>query len=70
MAFSEILGRLADPPFTFQLNHEEQRRHWIGLAQSLPPTDSPASMQDARKGCEEALAACPEDACCSSKWRS
>ena len=62
LALSEILGRLNDPPFTFQLNHEEQRRHWIGLAHSLPPTDSPEALRDARKACEEALAASPDDA--------
>jgi tetratricopeptide (TPR) repeat protein len=62
LALSEILGRLRDPPFTFQINHEEQGRHWAELARSLPPTDSPQAQAQARKACEDALAAAPEDA--------
>ena len=62
LAFSEMLGRLSDPPFTFQLNHREQQLHWTGLARSLPPTDSPEALRDARRACENALLAWPDDA--------
>ena len=62
LAFSEILGRLTDPPFTFQLNHDEQRQHWVGLARSIPPTDSPEALREARTACEAAVTACPDDA--------
>jgi len=62
LGVSEILGRLTDPPFIFQANHEEQVRHWTSVARSLPPTDSAEALQGARKACEAALRVAPEDA--------
>ena len=62
LALSEILGRLTDPPFTLQSNHEEQTNRLAGLARSLAPADSPTSLRDAQIACETALSTCPDDA--------
>jgi tetratricopeptide (TPR) repeat protein len=62
LALSEILGRLTDPPFTLQINRDEQMRHWTGLARSLAPADSPAALRDAQRACDEALVSHPDDA--------
>ena len=62
LALSEILGRLTDAPFTLQGNHDEQMRHWTGLARSLAPADSPAALRDAQRACDDALVAHPDDA--------
>jgi tetratricopeptide (TPR) repeat protein len=61
VALSEILGRLADPPFTWQLNHAEQMRHLAGLSRHLAPPDSPGSLRQARAACESAITAFPDD---------
>jgi len=62
LALSEVLGRLTDPPFTFQMNHGEQRRRLTDLARRLAPADAPATLRAAQTNCEEAVAACPDDA--------
>jgi len=62
LAFSEILGRLADPPFTWQLNHAEQVLHLAQLSRSLAPPDSAGSLREARAACESAIARFPDDA--------
>jgi tetratricopeptide (TPR) repeat protein len=62
LAWSDILGRLADPPFSFQANHDEQRRHWVALARRVAPADSPEALREARRACEDALLAFPDDA--------
>ena len=61
LALSEILSRLTDPPFTWQLNHAEQVRRLAGLSRSLASPDSPASLRDAQASCESALAHFPDD---------
>ncbi|HWD94347.1 MAG TPA: tetratricopeptide repeat protein [Verrucomicrobiae bacterium] len=61
LAFSEILSRLADPPFTWQLNHPEQLRHLAELSRSLAPPDSAGSLQKAQAACESAIARFPDD---------
>lgn len=62
MALSEVLGRLTDPPFTFQLNHGEQQRRLTELARQIAPADSTAALHEARTACEEAVKASPDDA--------
>ena len=61
LSLSEILGRLTDAPFTWQLNHAEQIRHLAELSRSLGPPDSPNSLRDARAVCESAIARFPDD---------
>jgi tetratricopeptide (TPR) repeat protein len=61
LAFSEILGRLTDPPFTWQLNHAEQVHHLAELSRSLAPPDSAGALQNARVACESAIALFPDD---------
>jgi len=62
MALSMMLGRLADIPFTFQANHEEQVRHLTEIARSLPSANSGVSLQQAQSKLEAALAKWPDDA--------
>jgi tetratricopeptide (TPR) repeat protein len=61
-ALSEMLGRLAEAPFPFQANHNEQMRHWIEAARQLPAPDSAASLRGADSAAEAALARRPDDA--------
>jgi tetratricopeptide (TPR) repeat protein len=62
MAFSDILGRLLDPPFTLQSNHAAQQQRLAALAREIAPVDAPAAVREARSACEAALANWPEDA--------
>jgi len=62
LALSEILGRLTDPPYTWQINHVEQQQRLAGQSRRLAPADSPASLQAAHVVCESALVAFPDDA--------
>jgi len=56
-AVGEIMGRLTEPPFTTQINHDEQMGRVAALAQG--PMESAAQ---ALKVVESALAAAPDDA--------
>jgi tetratricopeptide (TPR) repeat protein len=60
-AVSEILGRLMDPPFTWQLNHAEQIRRLAELSRSLAPADPAGSLRKAQAACESAIALFPDD---------
>ena len=62
LAISDILGRIADVPFTFQSNHDEQTGRLIGAARTLPPPNSRPSLAEARSAVEAALARWPDDA--------
>jgi tetratricopeptide (TPR) repeat protein len=62
LAYSEVLGRLTDPPFTMQSNHAEQQRHLAALAAQLAPADAPVSLREAQVACETALTNWPGDA--------
>ena len=62
LALSDILGRLADVPFTFQANHDEQIRHLTEAARKLPPANSAATLREAQSAAEAALAPWPGDA--------
>lgn len=62
LALSGMLGRLADVPFTFQANHDEQMRRLTEAARKLPPPDSAASLRGAQSAAETVLARWPDDA--------
>ena len=62
MALSEILGRVSEPPFTFQSEHAVQIQRLSALANALGPADSPALLRRSQVACETALAHWPEDA--------
>jgi tetratricopeptide (TPR) repeat protein len=59
-AAADVLGRLHDPPFTLQLNHDEQTRRYRQLIAQLQP-GAQAAQQQAENLFREALAASPED---------
>jgi tetratricopeptide (TPR) repeat protein len=61
-ALSEMRGRLADPPFTWQLNHADQMRLLAEKSRRLEPENSPDSLRAAQSACEAAIAGHPEDA--------
>jgi tetratricopeptide (TPR) repeat protein len=61
-ALSEMRGRLADPPFTWQLNHAVQVRLLAEESRSLEPEDSPDSLRSAQSACAAAIAGHPKDA--------
>ncbi len=62
MAYSAMLGRLADIPFTLQANHAEQVSHLTAAARALPPPNSVASLREAQSTIEAALTRSPDDA--------
>ncbi len=62
LALSIVFGRLADVPFTYQANHDEQMRRLTEVARSLPPANSAASLREAQTAAETALARWPGDA--------
>ena len=62
LAWSEMLGRLADIPFTFQASHDEQMRRLTEAARQLPPANSATSLHEAQTAAETALARWPDDA--------
>ena len=60
-ALSDMLSRLIKPPFTSQLNHQEQIQNLkTSLNRLIPATQSQGIML-AQNSCENALAAAPED---------
>lgn len=62
VALSAIRARLADAPFTFQANHDEQMSRVTKTIGELPPPDSTSSLRAAESAAEAALARWPEDA--------
>ena len=58
-AVAEILSRLTDPPFTTQINHDEQVRY---LSQEARQAESGASVAGALQAAQAAVAMAPEDA--------
>ena len=62
LALSEMLGRLADVPFTFQANHDDQMRRLTKTMHGLPPASSAAALREAQSAAEAALARWPDDA--------
>ena len=65
LALSDIRGRLADVPFTFQANHDEQMRRLAEAARGLPLPTSTAALREAQSAAEAALARWPDD---STLW--
>lgn len=62
LALSVMHGRLADVPFTFQFNHDEQMQRLTEMARALPLPNSPVTLAKARAAAEAALARRPDDA--------
>jgi len=62
LILSEMHGRLADVPFTFQADHDEQMRRLTDTAGKLPPPDSAVLLRGAQSADEAALARWPGDA--------
>lgn len=62
LALSDMLGRLADVPFTFQANHDEQMRRLTETARGLPPANSVEALRGAQTAAEAALAQWSDDA--------
>jgi tetratricopeptide (TPR) repeat protein len=62
LALSDIRGRLADVPFTFQANHDEQMRRLTETARGLPLPNSATALRDAQSAAEAALSRWPNDA--------
>ena len=62
LALSDVLGRLSDVPFTFQVDHDEQVRRLTEAALALPQVNSAASLAEAQSAAEAALAQWPKDA--------
>lgn len=61
-ALVEVLGRLTDPPFTAQMNHDEQVQLLAMEARKLTPTNAAASLANAIRAAQDAEKADPEDA--------
>jgi len=62
LALSDMHGRLADIPFTFQSNHDEQVWRLTEMTRQLPLPNSPATVTEAKAAVEAALARWPDDA--------
>lgn len=60
-AYSEMFGRLQDPPFTAQLNHDSQMRALAEHLQQLASALQPAGLTQAQQACEQALKLAPDD---------
>jgi len=56
-----ILTRVSDPPFTSQINHEEQYRHLKTQIEQLLPATQPDAIEQAVAITREALAQSPDD---------
>src|ERR1017187_3899532 len=61
-ALSDILARLNDPPFTGQMNHDEQIPHLTQLAQQCSAANSQGAISNALALCASALEEMPDDA--------
>jgi tetratricopeptide (TPR) repeat protein len=60
-AYAEMFGRLQDPPFTAQLNHDAQMQRLAARLQQLAPALQPAGIAQAEQACAEALKLGPDD---------
>ena len=56
-----ILGRISNPPFTGQLNHDAQMLRLQASVERLAPATQPAGLSEAQKICEAAVASVPDD---------
>lgn len=69
-AYSEMLVRLADPPFTTQANHELQVAHLASRSQPPPAAQAATEQAQALKSCEEATSHYPDDPYLSAELAS
>jgi tetratricopeptide (TPR) repeat protein len=60
-AASSVLLRLNDPPFTTQLDHEEQCQRLRRRMESLLPATQPAGLRQALNACRQAVLRAPGD---------
>jgi len=60
-ALSQILGRLAQPPFTAQLGHEAQTQRLRANLETLAPAMEPNGLTQAVAVCQQALSEAPDD---------
>jgi tetratricopeptide (TPR) repeat protein len=60
-AYAEMYGRLQDPPFTAQLNHDAQMRALAERLQQLAPALQGPGLAQAQQACTEALKLEPDD---------
>jgi cytochrome c-type biogenesis protein CcmH/NrfG len=60
-AFTDVLARLSEPPFTGQLNHTARVRSVTAMLQELSEATQSGGLDTARKSCETAIAAAPDD---------
>jgi tetratricopeptide (TPR) repeat protein len=60
-AYTEMFGRLQDPPFTAQCNHLAEMRELAERLQQLAPALQPAGLAQAQQACEQALDLAPDD---------
>jgi tetratricopeptide (TPR) repeat protein len=61
-ALADMLGRLTEPPFTAQINHDEQVQRLTTRARELAGMDKTAGLARALQAAHDALAAAPDDA--------
>jgi tetratricopeptide (TPR) repeat protein len=60
-ALSQILGRLAQPPFTAQLGHAAQTQRLRANLEKLAPAKEPNGLTQTIAVCQQALRASPDD---------
>jgi tetratricopeptide (TPR) repeat protein len=60
-ALAEIYSRLAEPPFTRQMNHQAELNKIKAALETLMPATQPAGIQAAKNLCKQALTSAPDD---------
>jgi tetratricopeptide (TPR) repeat protein len=60
-ALVEIFSRLAEPPFTRQMNHQSELNKIKAALENLMPATQPAGIQIAESLCKQALNLAPDD---------
>jgi tetratricopeptide (TPR) repeat protein len=60
-AYTEMLARVSDPPFTSQLNHQVQFEHLESRSKAPAPEQLAVEQAQALKSCEQAATLHPED---------
>jgi tetratricopeptide (TPR) repeat protein len=68
LALTEVYTRLLEPPFTYQINHEEQMRRIQSGLTKLSASMQPPGLKQASSICEAAAAAAPDDAVIREQW--
>jgi tetratricopeptide (TPR) repeat protein len=60
-ALRQMLGRVSQPPFSAQPDHEVRIQHLQAALEKLAPATEPAGINKAVQECEQALVAAPDD---------